>query len=268
MLSIIDPKLRSTNYPCWGDREAPTLAPQQGFSLEAVHENTRLEFTDDRKHSSTPPKRTSSWDTERYLQAGTGICTVLGLALVATRSRKWLFVPVVALGLLAIRGLTGRRENNSVKGQPTRLLPEEFASPEVNTPFRDYAKASATRVFRATPTVLNRAIYEQTATRVRRCRTDGRDAIDRRLEELDQEWDIERVVSTEAPLTGLVALVLGTVFQPMFLLLTGFVGIMLTLHGVHGWYLLLPFHRWLGLRTRPEIEWERQALSKIDGEII
>lgn len=41
---------------------------------------------------------------------------------------------------------------------------------------------------------------------------------------------------------------------------------MLLLHGVHGWYPLLPVFRRMGLRTRREIAAERYALKALRGD--
>ena len=92
------------------------------------------------------------------------------------------------------------------------------------------------------------------------------DQIDRRLRELDEEWDIERVIETEGAATVLTGLVFGAVFSRKWYALAAFAGSMLLMHNLHGSYPLLPLFRRLGVRTAPEIAAERYALKVIRGD--
>ena len=55
------------------------------------------------------------------------------------------------------------------------------------------------RVPSNTAECVNEQIQEECRQRVAACAAEGRQAIDRRLAELDQEWDIERALETMAP---------------------------------------------------------------------
>jgi hypothetical protein len=116
----------------------------------------------------------------------------------------------------------------------------------------------------------NRRIAEQTSARVERVLARGRDAVIHRLAELDREWDVDRalmvnfaVVGGAAYATGLLRLGERRWLRPrrkgwlyFFSAQLGF----LLLHGTVGWCPPLPVFRRLGVRTKTEIEAERQAL--------
>jgi hypothetical protein len=95
---------------------------------------------------------------------------------------------------------------------------------------------------------------------------EGNQAIDERLAELDQEWDIERVLQVESSLMALLGLILGIKHHRRFLILPAFVASMVLLHGVQGWYPMLPVFRRLKLRTCDEINRERYALKAARGD--
>ena len=84
-----------------------------------------------------------------------------------------------------------------------------------------------------------------------------------RLSELDREWDIERVLETNASALALGGLVAGVVADRRALLLSGAVLAFLLQHAVQGWCPPVPVLRRLGVRTAGEIETERQCLKAI-----
>lgn len=92
------------------------------------------------------------------------------------------------------------------------------------------------------------------------------DAIEDRLRELDEEWDIERAIQANAATLALsgTALALTTDRRWGFLPLavTGF----LLQHALQGWCPPVPVLRRLGFRTQSEIERERYALKALRGD--
>jgi hypothetical protein len=92
------------------------------------------------------------------------------------------------------------------------------------------------------------------------------DELSTRIEQFATEWDIERVLETEAALMGLIGLGLGVGVDRRFLALPAVVATMLIVHATHGWYPLLPLFRRMGLRTQDEIDRERYALKAIRGD--
>ena len=113
---------------------------------------------------------------------------------------------------------------------------------------------------------VNENIRRQTEERVARCAAAGGDAIERRLAELDREWDIERTLEANAATASLIGLALGaTVNRKWFVFPTVVAGFLL-LHAVQGWCPPLPVFRRLGIRTASEIDYERYALKSLRGD--
>ena len=92
------------------------------------------------------------------------------------------------------------------------------------------------------------------------------DALRRRLDELDREWDLDRAIEAEAAAMGLTGVALGALLSPRLLALPAAVGASVFLFATIGFYPLLPLFRRIGLRTAREIERERQALKVLRGD--
>jgi hypothetical protein len=86
-----------------------------------------------------------------------------------------------------------------------------------------------------------------------------------RLDELDLEWDIERLLETNAAAFSLLGLTLGSVHR-RWLLLPGLAAGFLLQHAVQGWCPPVPLFRRLGIRTAREINHERFALKALRGD--
>jgi hypothetical protein len=122
------------------------------------------------------------------------------------------------------------------------------------------------RVERNTSDGVNEEIAEDTRQRVRRIAEEGPRAVDARLDELEREWDIERLLETNAASISLASLALGHFVHPRWYLLTGVVAGFLLQHAVQGWCPPVPIMRRLGVRTAREIEEERAALRILRGD--
>jgi len=109
---------------------------------------------------------------------------------------------------------------------------------------------------------IHRRTEESIAWTIRR----GPVAVERRLAELDREWDIERLLEANASSIMLVGLVLGTTANRKFLLVPAAVAAFLLMHALQGWCPPLPILRRLGVRTQAEIESERYALKAMRGD--
>jgi hypothetical protein len=122
------------------------------------------------------------------------------------------------------------------------------------------------RVLVNTPACVNESITKRTRERVLRTASEGSPAIERRLHELDEEWDIERMLEAQAATASLTGLFLGTMVNRKFLLIPALIGGFLLQHAVQGWCPPLPILRRLGFRTQSEIEQERYALKALRGD--
>jgi hypothetical protein len=123
--------------------------------------------------------------------------------------------------------------------------------------------SSVDRVPRSTAPEINERIRRQTVRNLAKFRGAPRVAIEARLEDLKQEWDIERAIEANAATVALIGVVLGAFFSPWFLLLPAAVCIFLLQHALQGWCPPVPILRRLGYRTQPEIEAERLALRRM-----
>lgn len=121
------------------------------------------------------------------------------------------------------------------------------------------------RVQRNTDEAINRRIEAATGERIRRLARHPL-AIERRLRELEREWDIERVLETNGALIALVGVALGARLDRRWLMLPALVTTFLFQHAVQGWCPPIPVLRRLGIRTSREIEIERVALKILRGD--
>jgi hypothetical protein len=122
------------------------------------------------------------------------------------------------------------------------------------------------RVQHHTAEDVNERIRRRTDERVAHCAAAGAEAIDRRLAELDREWDIERVLEVNAASAVLVGLAAGaTVHRKLFFLPAIVAGFLLQ-HAIQGWCPPIPVFRRLGFRTATEIDEERFALKALRGD--
>lgn len=113
---------------------------------------------------------------------------------------------------------------------------------------------------------INRRIREQTEARIACYAHAGDAAIQRRLRELDEEWDIERLLEANAATASLIGLTLGATVDRRWFFLPAVVGGFLLQHAIQGWCPPLPLFRRLGIRTASEIEHERYALKAMRGD--
>lgn len=91
------------------------------------------------------------------------------------------------------------------------------------------------------------------------------DEIDARLNELEWEWDIERMLEVNAGSVIVGSMLLG-LFSRKLRLLPIVVGGFLAYHAVKGWCPPLPVFRRMGIRTTREINTERYALKALRGD--
>ena len=117
-----------------------------------------------------------------------------------------------------------------------------------------------------TDACINASIRRKTENNIAYYASGGADAITRRFAELDQEWDIERMLETNAATATLVGMTLGiTVSRKWFVLPAAVAGFLLQ-HAVQGWCPPLPVLRRMGFRTASEIDYERYALKALRGD--
>ena len=127
-------------------------------------------------------------------------------------------------------------------------------------------KNESGRVRGNTPAGANRDIDRETLENIRGYSRLSKGKITRRLDELSQEWDVEKTLIVNASSLALTGLLLGTFINKKWYILPGVVASFLLQHGLQGWCPPLPVFRKLGVRTRQEIDEERYALKILRGD--
>lgn len=122
---------------------------------------------------------------------------------------------------------------------------------------------SSDRVRRSTAPDVNREIDHRTIANIRCYANSSSEVIQRRIEELDNEWDIERVLQAKASTLALIGLLLGVTVNRKWLVLPGVALSFLLQHSLQGWCPPLPLLRRLGVRTRSEIDREKYELRAL-----
>ncbi len=89
--------------------------------------------------------------------------------------------------------------------------------------------------------------------------------IEARLSEINGEWDIERVLETNASALAFTGVVLGATVNRRYLWLPAVVTAFLFQHALQGWCPPLPVFRRMGYRTSREIEHERKLLEQLQA---
>jgi len=125
----------------------------------------------------------------------------------------------------------------------------------------DSTRSSLDRVRSSTASHVNEEIDIQTDINIHRYKGKSRAEILERIQMLDKEWDIERVLEVNASTLALTGLILGLTKNRKWLFLPGIVLPFLLQHGLQGWCPPLPLLRRLGIRTRGEIDREKYALK-------
>lgn len=129
----------------------------------------------------------------------------------------------------------------------------------LNTPKEDRVRAQ-------TKPEINEKIDNEMERRLRFYATQGEASLTERIQELDREWDVERILEANAASIGLFGVVMGTIASRKWFVLPLIVSGFLLQHAVQGWCPPLPVLRSLGVRTRFEIEQERYALKFLRGD--
>lgn len=125
----------------------------------------------------------------------------------------------------------------------------------------------ADRVRRNTAENVNEQLDRELRRRVRYYAGCNKWEISRRIEELEREWDIERVLEANAAAIALTGVGVSALSKnKKWLFVPGVVLSFLMQHAVQGWCPPVPVFRRLGVRTREEIEREKYALKVLRGD--
>ncbi len=108
-------------------------------------------------------------------------------------------------------------------------------------------------------------IDEKTKESIKSYVEQGKGAIEKRINELDNKWDIDRTMQLYASLLILGGAVLFS-FNKRWLILSIITASFAAQHAIQGWSPPGKIFRLLGLRTKRELEEEKYALKMIRGD--
>jgi hypothetical protein len=132
--------------------------------------------------------------------------------------------------------------------------------------FKEIFPKTTERVPLHTPETYNRRIRQETEENVVEYGGKNDAELTRRIEDLDREWDIERVLEANASVVILLMIALGALVHTGWLILAALAAAFLFFHAVHGWCPPLRLFRRFGVRTAEEIHEERTALRVLRGD--
>jgi hypothetical protein len=131
----------------------------------------------------------------------------------------------------------------------------------------NYSEILQTDKVRAkTPPEINQAIDIETAAIVRFYAGKTEYEISRRIEELDNEWDVGRCVEVHEGGLSLIGAILGLKINRKWLILPLITSIFLLQYAIRGWTPYASILRRFGIRTREEIDLEKYALQALRGD--
>ena len=128
------------------------------------------------------------------------------------------------------------------------------------------ASQTSDRVRQNTPPEINTRIDSATVKRVWDYSRKSPEEITARIQELDCEWDLERLLETVAAGTALTGVFLSGIKSRVWLLLSTAVLASLLQHSLTRRSTAVQFVRALGIRTRREIDAEKYALRLLRGD--
>jgi hypothetical protein len=117
-----------------------------------------------------------------------------------------------------------------------------------------------------TPNEVNQRIDRDTEIRVHYYANQDEDAISSRIQELNQETDLECFLEANAATLTLFGVVMSVAYSRKWLLLPLVTGALLFNHAVRGSYPPVAVFRRLGVRTRSEIDREKYAMKALRGD--
>jgi len=122
------------------------------------------------------------------------------------------------------------------------------------------------RVRSHTSSSVNQKIDQKMNAQVESYTNRSSEEITQRIQELEKEWDTERVLEANASVLAFTGLLLGIFVNQNWFWLTGIVLPFLFQHAVQGWCPPLPVIRRLDVRTPHEIDQEKYVLKVLRGD--
>ncbi|MEA4973691.1 hypothetical protein SDC9_122563 [bioreactor metagenome] len=139
----------------------------------------------------------------------------------------------------------------------------------MNNKIKIVLPATTERVAKNTCSKVNDEIRNRTIQRLNFYRNCCNKTLTQRINELNHEWDTERVIETNAASIIFLSSMIGyKKTKCCCFFMTGTIGFFLLQHALQGWCPSLPVIRKLGIRTEAEIHNEISALKCIRGDFM
>src|SRR5690606_696435 len=122
------------------------------------------------------------------------------------------------------------------------------------------------RVRSSTSSEKNRKIDRETIESIRKYENRSPEEIDMRIEELEKEWDMERMLETNMSTLALIGIALTIFVHEYWIILPIIVLSFFLQHALQGWCPPLPIFRAMGKKTRAELDREKYALKILKGD--
>lgn len=138
-------------------------------------------------------------------------------------------------------------------------------SVEPNQGLNPNANQERARVYNAPE--INKKIDEEMEKNISHYAALGDTALAERIDELEREWDAERVLQIQTAALSLTGLVLSSLTRNRRWLVMPALALPFAIHhALQGWSPPFALLRMLGVRTRSEIDRERYALKALRGD--
>lgn len=128
---------------------------------------------------------------------------------------------------------------------------------------QDIIPPSTSKVKLHTKPESNQKIEQKTQQNIKDYQGASKELLNKRLQQLDREWDIERVVESKAAVMILISTILGFTRRKCWFFISLISSFFLLLHAIVGWCPSLPIVRCLGIRTPEEIQEEKTAIKAL-----
>ncbi|MES2380754.1 MAG: hypothetical protein V4538_06920 [Bacteroidota bacterium] len=110
------------------------------------------------------------------------------------------------------------------------------------------------------------SIDETTKENIQKYIDQGEGAIDRRVRELDNKWDMEKTIRFNISVLALAGVLFGTFKKRRWSVLSVAITAFIAQHLISKWCPSLPLLKKLGMQTHKEIEREKYALKALRGD--
>jgi hypothetical protein len=110
------------------------------------------------------------------------------------------------------------------------------------------------------------SIDETTKENIQRYVDQGEDAIEKRIRELDNKWDMEKTLRFNIAILALAGVLFGTYKRKRWSVLSIAVTAFVAQHLFSKWCPSMPLLKKIGMQTNKEIEKEKYALKALRGD--